>query len=42
MEEVAKIFVLLVMIAIAIAFLLRGPAGARAWWRAKFLGQVGS
>lgn len=41
MEELAKIFVLLVFVALFIQLVKHGPAGPRAWWDAKFLGQVG-
>lgn len=40
MEEVAKLFVLLIFIALSVQLVKRGPAGASAWWRAKFLGEV--
>jgi len=40
MEEVAKLLVLLVLIALFIQLVKHGPAGPHAWLRAKFLGQV--
>lgn len=40
MEEAAKILVLAVIAAVALAYLKHGPAGPKAWWRSKFLGQV--
>jgi hypothetical protein len=40
MEEMAKLLVLLVFIALFIQLVKHGPAGPKAWWRAKFLGQV--
>lgn len=40
MEEVAKLLVLLVFIALFIQLVKHGPAGPQAWFRAKFLGQV--
>ncbi len=39
MEGVAKLAVALIFVAIFIQLIKRGPAGARAWYRAKFLGQ---
>lgn len=41
MEEVAKLFVLLVLVALFIQTVKHGPGGASAWLRAKFLGEVG-
>lgn len=40
MEEVAKLFVLLVFIALFIQLVKHGPAGPKMWVRAKLLGQV--
>lgn len=40
MEEIAKLLVLLVFIALFIALVKEGPGGAARWWRAKFLGQA--
>lgn len=40
MEEVAKLFVLLVAIALFIQLVKHGPSGPEVWFRAKFLGQV--
>jgi len=40
MEEIAKLILILGFIAIFIQLMKHGPAGAKAWWRAKFLGQV--
>jgi hypothetical protein len=42
MEEVAKLFVLLIFIALFIQLVKHGPAGPKAWFAAKFLGQVKS
>lgn len=39
MEEVAKLLVLGVFIALFISLVKHGPNGMRDWWRAKFLGQ---
>jgi hypothetical protein len=39
-EEIAKLLVLLVFVALFIQLVKHGPAGPAAWWRAKFLGQV--
>jgi len=39
MEEIAKLFVLLVVIALFIALVKEGPRGAKQWWRSKFLGE---
>lgn len=41
MEELAKIFVLLICIALFIQLAKHGTGGPRAWWDAKYLGQVG-
>jgi hypothetical protein len=41
MEEIAKLFVLLVALALFMALAQHGSGGASAWWRAKFLGQPG-
>ena len=38
MEEVAKLLVLLVFIALFIQLVKHGTAGPKAWWEAKFLG----
>lgn len=40
MEQLAQIIVLLLIAALAIATIQGGPAGARNWWRAKFLGKT--
>jgi len=40
MEEIAKLFVLLVFIALFIALVKEGPGGAERWWRSKFLGKA--
>jgi hypothetical protein len=39
-EEIAKLLVLLVFIALFIQLVKHGPAGPKAWLRAKFLGEV--
>lgn len=38
MEEIAKLLVLGVLIAVAIAYVRLGPTGAKGWWEAKFYG----
>jgi hypothetical protein len=42
MEEVAKLLVLLVFIALFIQLVKHGPSGPKDWFEAKFLGQVKS
>lgn len=39
MEEIAKLFVLVVFIALFIALVKHGPAGPKMWFKAKFLGE---
>ena len=39
MEEIAKLFVLLVFIALFIQLVKHGTDGPRLWWEAKFLGE---
>jgi hypothetical protein len=39
-EELAKLFVLLVFIALFIQLVKHGPAGPKLWLRAKFFGEV--
>jgi hypothetical protein len=39
-EEIAKLFVVLVFIALFIQLVKHGPAGPQLWLRAKLLGQV--
>ena len=41
MEELAKVLVLLVAIALFMALAEHGTGGVSAWWRAKFLGEPG-
>jgi hypothetical protein len=40
MEEIAKLLVVGVFIALFIQTVKHGPAGPKMWWRAKFLGQL--
>jgi hypothetical protein len=40
MEGTAKLFVLLILIALFIQLVKHGPAGPRMWVNAKLLGQV--
>jgi hypothetical protein len=40
MEEIAKLFVLLIFISLFIALVKHGPEGPEKWWRAKFLGEL--
>ena len=40
MEEIAKLLVVLVFIALFIQLVKHGPAGPKMWFNAKFLGQV--
>lgn len=40
MEELAKLIVLGVVIALFVQYMRHGPAGPKRWWEAKFLGQV--
>lgn len=40
MEGVAKLAIGLIFVAVFIQLMRRGPNGVRAWYRAKFLGQV--
>ena len=42
MEEMAKVLVLGVFAALAIAFIKYGPAGPRMWWEAKYFGKAAS
>lgn len=39
MEGVAKLAIGLIFVSVFIQLVKRGPAGARDWFRAKFLGQ---
>lgn len=38
-EEIAKLFVLLVFVALFIQLVKHGTEGPKMWWRAKFLGE---
>lgn len=40
MEEIAKLLVLLVFIALFIQLVKHGPSGPKRWFDAKFLGQA--
>lgn len=40
MEAIAKLAIGLIFVAVFIQLMKRGPAGVKAWYRAKFLGQV--
>lgn len=40
MEGVAKLAIGLIFVAVFIQFIKGGPEGAKAWFRAKFLGEV--
>jgi hypothetical protein len=39
MEELARLFLLLIAVALVINLIKHGPAGVRAWLGAKFLGR---
>ena len=41
MPELAQLFVLILLIALAIVAITRGPAGLKQWMRSKFLGRTG-
>lgn len=39
-EQLARVFIALLVIALVISVIQGGPTGARQWIRAKFLGRV--
>lgn len=40
MEALAQLIIGIGFIALFVNLMKNGPAGVKAWWRAKFLGQV--
>jgi hypothetical protein len=39
-EELARLVIGIIFVALFINLMKRGPDGVKEWWRAKFLGQV--
>jgi hypothetical protein len=40
MESLARVIVALILLALVVNLVRRGPSGVTDWWRAKFLGRA--